>query len=240
MTLKSTVKILAIIPARKGSKRLPEKNIKLLLGKPLIAWTVEQACQCNYFDKVIISTDCEKIAKIGKYFGADVPFLRPAELSKDDSSSMDLVHHALNYYSLRGEIFDIVVLLEPTSPLRKNQNLNQAMKLFIEKLSSYDSLISVGKIERELPSVIKKIDNRNILSAFLKKEETDNHKEKLEAYFPYGVIYAVKVSMLSKDNTFYQEKSLPYIIERWQNFEIDDLVDFLCVEKMMEEYSEFL
>lgn len=238
MKLTPPLNVLAIIPARKGSKRLPKKNVKLLSGKPLIAWTVEQACRCNYFNKVIISTDCENIAKIGKSYGAETPFLRPVEIANDQSPSMDLVHHALNFYEKKGEVFDIVVLLEPTSPLRGKQNLNEAMKNFIEKLSTHDALISVGKVEREHPSIIKKIDEKNLLKTFLNENITSSHKS--EVYFPYGVIYAVKVCMLEKDNTFYQKRSLPYLIERWQNFEIDDLVDFYCTEKMMEIYSEFL
>lgn len=226
-------KVLAIIPARAGSKRLPAKNTKMLLGKPLIGWSVEQACLCRYFYKVIISTDCQNIANIAQKFGAEVPFLRPQALSRDDSPSIDLVEHALQHYSTQGDHFDMIALLEPTSPLRAKEDLEKAMGYFIENYSDYDALISVGKIAREHPSVIKKIES-GCLKPFSTKDDVT------EAFFPYGVIYAVKTSKLQETRSFYQEKSLPYEIQRWQNFEIDDLVDFICVEKIMEAYSSQL
>lgn len=226
-------KILAIIPARAGSKRLPLKNIKPIFGKPLVAWTVEQALQCKYFNKVIVSTDCKDIAGIAESHGAEVPFMRPDELSQDHSSSMDLVEHALTALSVKGESFDIVALLEPTSPLRFKSDLDQAMSTFLEKIADYDALISVGEIEREHPAIIKSI-HENKIQPFL------HNCEKKAAYFPYGVIYASKVSTLLQTKTFYQARALAYKIARWQNFEIDDLVDFHCVERIMEVFHKEL
>jgi CMP-N,N'-diacetyllegionaminic acid synthase len=225
---------LAIIPARAGSKRLPGKNIKPLLGKPLIAWTVEQACRCQYFTDVVLSTDCENIAAVGKEYGAKVPFLRPPALSQDHSSSYDLIEHALAYFNQQGKNYDYVALLEPTSPLRKKQDLDHAMQGFLENQDQYDALISVGRIEREHPSIIKAITAEKKLSRFYEKDI------KTEAYFPYGVIYASKVSTLLETRTFYQKNTLPYLIERWQNFEIDDDVDFYCTESVMQKYEHCL
>jgi len=229
--------VLAIIPARGGSKRLPGKNIKPLLGKPLINWTIEQALQCHYFDKVIVSTDCKKIAEVAKEKGASVPFIRPDSLSQDRTPSIDVVEHALDFFSLKQEYFDVLVLLEPTSPLRTAKDLNNAMTLFIDHYDTYDALISVGKVEREHPSIMKLIEEENFLKPFEKEEKSQKAKE---AFFPYGVIYASKVSTLREMKTFYPEKILPYCIQRWQNFEIDDEVDFLCIEKIMEVYSSHL
>jgi CMP-N,N'-diacetyllegionaminic acid synthase len=234
MSTNHRIKTLAIIPARKGSKRLPGKNVKMLMGKPLIAWTIEQAKRCEYFDEIIISTDCSEIANIAQEFGASVPFLRPKELSQDLSSSMDLVEHALNHYVSEGVHFDNVALLEPTSPLRKKDDLNNAMSSFLEKSEKYHSLISVGKIEREHPSIIKRISEDYQLSPYTECPDKEH------AYFPYGVIYASKVSALLKTKTFYQPQTLPYVIERWQNFEIDDEVDFLCTEKLIEKFRDKL
>lgn len=229
-----TVKTLAIIPARAGSKRLPSKNIKSLAGKPLVAWTVEQACRCQYFSEVIISTDCQNIADIAQSYGAKVPFLRPEVLSGDLASSFDVVEHALNHFAKQGEEFDYIALLEPTSPLRKKEDLDQAMRNFLENSERYHALISVGKIEREHPAIIKRITAENRLSPYAE------HFIAEEAYFPYGVIYASKVSTLLTRKTFYQPETLPYLIERWQNFEIDDEVDFLCTESLLQKYRDLL
>lgn len=231
--MNNAIRTLAIIPARAGSKRLPSKNVKLLAGKPLVAWTVEQACRCQYFSEVIISTDCSDIANIAKNYGAKVPFLRPEVLSSDSASSIDVVEHALNHFAMQKEVFEYVALLEPTSPLRKKEDLDQAMRFFLENSEHYDALISVGKIEREHPSIIKMIAENRLLPY------VDNFAA-LEAYFPYGVIYASKVSTLLTSKTFYQSETLPYLIERWQNFEIDDEVDFLCTESLFEKYKDFL
>lgn len=224
---------LAIIPARAGSKRLPGKNIKELAGKPLVGWTVEQACRCKYFTEVIISTDCPTIADIAKRHGAKAPFLRPISLAADNSSSMDLVDHALDYYASQGQTFDYIALLEPTSPLRKKEDLDNAMSALLMQ-DNYHALISVGKIEREHPSILKHITPEKRLSYYFK--EASKH----EAYFPYGVLYVSKVSTLRETRTFYQVETLPYLIDRWQNFEIDDEVDFWCTEKLVEKYGHLL
>lgn len=228
------IKTLAIIPARAGSKRLPSKNIKPLAGKPLVAWTVEQACSCEYFSDVIVSTDCQSIADIAQTYGAEVPFLRPAALSDDTASSIAVVEHALNHFARQGKTFDYIALLEPTSPLRKKEDLNQAMRTFLENSGHYHAMVSVGKIEREHPAIIKAITPENRLLPYAE------HFLEKEAYFPYGVIYASKVSTLLATKTFYQPETLPYFIERWQNFEIDDEVDFLCTESLLQKYRDFL
>src|SRR4030042_3633861 len=122
-------RILAIIPARGGSKRLPGKNIKILCGKPLIGWTIEQAKSSKYIDDIFVSTDYRSIADIAEQFGIKVPFLRPEELSKDSSSSMDVVEHVLKSYKRSNQLFDFIILLEPTSPLRKKRSEEHTSEL---------------------------------------------------------------------------------------------------------------
>jgi len=117
-------KILALIPARGGSKGLPGKNIKPLLGKPLIAWTIEQAKASKYVDRVVVSTDDDEIAEVAIRYGAEVPFLRPKELARDDSPTIDAILHALDFFSDKGERFDLLALLEPTSPLRDSEDID--------------------------------------------------------------------------------------------------------------------
>ena len=119
------MRTIAVITARGGSKGLPNKNIKQLLGKPLIAWTIESALKVKEFDKIVVSTDSPEIIEISKVYGAEVPFIRPKELSDDSTSSVDVLIHTMTFYNALNMHFDTVVLLEPTSPLRKKQDLSK-------------------------------------------------------------------------------------------------------------------
>lgn len=230
--------ILGLIPARGGSKGLSKKNIKETMGKPLIAWTVEQALTSKYLDKVVVSTDDKEIAEISKKYGAEVPFLRPKELARDDSPTIDAIMHAINWFEERGEYFDIIVLLEPTSPLRKEDDLDNAIKLFIENFDKADSLVSVGEVHLENPCIMKRIEN-GYVKPFIEIDENIYQRQQLpKVYFPYGVIYLSKVDALKKYKTFYQERTIPYFIERWQNYEIDDIYDFICVEAILKHGLE--
>ena len=141
--------ILAIIPARRGSKRLPGKNIKILGDKPLIAWTIEAAKNSQYIDHIIVSTDSDKIAKVAKNWGVAVPFERPSYLSTDEASSEDVIVHTLNWIEENeGILFDYFILLQPTSPLRQTKDIDQALELMEKKNAS--SVVSVVKAVRPI------------------------------------------------------------------------------------------
>ena len=225
--------VLGIIPARGGSKGLPRKNIRPLLGKPLIAWTIEQAKSSRYIDKVIVSTDDPEIAEIAEKCGAEVPFLRPKELATDDAKTIDVIMHAVNRFENEGEYFDIIVLLEPTSPLRKEDDLDNSIEFFIKNIDKVDSLVSVGEVHLENPYIMKKVEN-GCVKPFIEIDENLYQRQQLpKIYFPYGVIYLSKTSTLKKYKTFYQERTIPYLIERWQNYEIDDVYDFTCIEAIL-------
>lgn len=140
--------ILAVIPARGGSKRVKDKNIKKINGKPLIAYTIEEALLSESLNKVVVSTDSEKIAAVSKKFGVDVPFMRPESLAQDESSSADATRHAVEEVeSLEGKKADCVVLLQPTSPFRKAWHINKAVEKFLEEKAN--SLFSVSKPSKE-------------------------------------------------------------------------------------------
>jgi N-acylneuraminate cytidylyltransferase/CMP-N,N'-diacetyllegionaminic acid synthase len=126
-------RIIALVPARGGSKGLPGKNVLPLLGKPLIAWTIEQAKACSYIDRVMVTTDDDGIAAAAREFGADVPFKRPAHLATDAAKSLDVVLHALDWLEAHGDRYDLLVLLQPTSPLRTAGDIGGALDLFISK-----------------------------------------------------------------------------------------------------------
>jgi len=226
-------KILCIIPARGGSKGLPGKNIKQLLGRPLIAWTIEQAKKSKYIDEIFVSTDDIDIARTSKEYGVDVPFLRPGYLASDSASSVDVVVHVLDYYESKGIYFDIIILLEPTSPLRKENDIDAAIELLFENKSA-DGLISLGEVHMEHPMIVKKINSNGRIEPYIKDVEKISQRQQADkAYFPYGVVYMIKTDVFKLEKAFYTNNIIPYIIERWQNYEIDDIYDFYAIEALM-------
>jgi len=229
--------ILGFIPARGGSRGLPRKNILPLLGKPLIAWTIQQALAGRYFDKVIVNTDDEEIAKVSRQSGAEVPFMRPKELAAENTPIIDVIFHTLEYFNKQNIYFDYIALLEPTSPLRKNEDFDNASRALIENERTADSLVSVGKVHLEHPSIIKKINNGYVMPYEITQKNIYRRQDLEDVYFPYGVIYMSKTNDLFKYKSFYQERTIPYFIERWQNYEIDDEIDFIITERIMQKYS---
>jgi CMP-N-acetylneuraminic acid synthetase len=230
---KSKKKILALIPARGGSKGMPGKNVVDVGGLPLIAHSIKSAKKSKLVDKIVVSTDSEEIAKIAKKYGAEVPFLRPKKIAGDRAPTIHAVLHALDWLENHGEKFDAVALLEPTSPLRKNDDVDNAIKLLLKNYNKTDAVVSVGEIYLEHPSVMKVIEKK-YLKPFLPSDKKIHQRQQLsKVYFPYGVIYLCKTSTLRKQKTFYPKRIMPYRVERWQNYEVDDKFDLLCVEAIL-------
>lgn len=231
-------KILALIPARGGSKGIPKKNIRPLYGKPLIAWTIEQAQQSKHISRIFVSTDDAEIAAIAEKYGVEVPFLRPEEFSRDNSPTADAIIHTVDNLEKLGEQYDLIVLLEPTSPLRKMRDIDNAIETFLKNIDEVDSLVSVGEVHLENPHIMKLIEN-NLVIPFFKTDQKYYQRQQLPAiYFPYGVIYLSKIQAFRMHHTFYQKKTFAYQIERWQNYEIDDIYDFYCVETILKHMTE--
>ena len=231
-------RVLAVIPARGGSKGLPGKNIKPLNGKPLIAYSIEAALNSNLIDEIFISTDSKEIAEKCEEYGVSVPELRPDELAQDSSSTVDVLLYTLEKLKKEGKEFDYLLLLEPTSPLRKIDDIDNIIKLGIDKPTA-DGVISVGRVHLEHPSIVKKIDKAGYISKYFEKSETFYQRQlEDEAYFPYGVGYFVKVARFKETHMVYMNQMLPYYIERWQNYEIDDIYDFECIATVMKLREE--
>jgi CMP-N-acetylneuraminic acid synthetase len=228
-------KILAIIPARGGSKGLPQKNIKMLRGKPLIGWTIEQAKNCPYIDEIFVSTDSMEIAGVCRNFGIDIPFLRPAELASDTASSMDVIEHVINSLEKEEKYFDYIMLLEPTSPLRKKDDLKNILEEVIDNTEA-DGLVTLGEVHMEHPMIVKRLNKYGRLIPYINEVKKITRRQDADkAYFPYGVAYVVKAGVFKKEKTFYTANIISYLIERWQNYEVDDIYDFLCIEAILNE-----
>jgi len=224
---------LAIIPARGGSKGLPGKNIKNLCGKPLIAWTIEKALKSKYLDEVIVSTDSEEIAKVAKQYGANVPFLRPAELATDTATTFSVIEHTVSFYKEKlNKEFDYIVLLEPTSPLREDDDIDLA----IEKLlnSNAKSIVGISKTESQNPAFLVLLDENGFLRGYEDKNMKVLRRQDIkEVYFFEGSIYISKTDALLSKKTFYHNKTIGYITPKWKSLEIDDIYDFIMVEAII-------
>ncbi len=225
---------LVIIPARGGSKGLPGKNIREICGKPLIAWSIEAGVKSSYVDEVMVTTDYQEIADISKNYGANVPFLRPDFLASDTSTSFDAVKHVIDFYKTElNKEFDYIVLLEPTSPLREDGDIDSMIEKIVQNESEFDSIVSIGEVH-EHPSIMKKTINDETLAPYCETLELKTRRQDNDtAYFPYGVAYIVKTKSLLDEKTFYTKRNTFYKIKRYQCYEIDDIYDFLAIENIM-------
>lgn len=225
--------VIAIIPARGGSKGLPGKNVRELCGKPLIAWSIEKALKSRCLDMVMVTTDAPEIAEIARQNGASVPFLRPAELATDTASTYDVIRHVLAHYrEAEGREFDYTVLLEPTSPLREDDDIDRMLTSLHERAGRFDAIVSVGEVG-EHPSIMKRLVDEHLEPFCSELAQTTRRQDNVPAYFPYGVAYMAKTATLLEENTFYARRATWFRIRRYQRYEIDDLYDFLCVENVM-------
>lgn len=228
----SNKKVLAIIPARGGSKRLPNKNILQLRGRPLIAWTIMTAIKSFYLDKIIVSTDSDQIASIGQEFGASIPFIRPDELATDTSSSFDVIIHAIDFYKSQGEVFDYIVLLQPTSPLRTTKDLNDAFSMINEETKC---VVSVCATEHP-PLWANTLPEDLNMKDFIKPELNNKRSQDLPVYYRLnGAIYISDVEYLIKHRGFWGEKTKAFIMPQERSIDIDSINDFKFCEILLQQ-----
>jgi N-acylneuraminate cytidylyltransferase/CMP-N,N'-diacetyllegionaminic acid synthase len=225
-------KILALIPARGGSKGLPGKNIKSLLGKPLIAWTIEQAKGSKYSDKVIVSTDDSEIAKISKEYGAKVPFLRPKELATDDAKMIDVVMHAIKWLKGSGNLYDVVILLQPTSPIRKAEDIDLSVEYLFSKKAS--SVVSVCEADCP-PNWINTLPENKCMKDFLSLDIINKNRQEFRHFYRLnGAIYLAFCDYLLKKKSFFAAETFAYIMPKERSVDIDDEIDFMFAEFLLE------
>lgn len=233
------MKLLAIIPARGGSKGVPRKNIKLLGNQPLLWYSFQAAKLSNLFDDILLSTDDEEIASVGKEIGFTVPFLRPKELATDTAKSIDVVVHTLNELHKLNRTYDAVILLQPTSPFREKGIINKAFDIFIK--SGADSLVSVKKVPHQFnPHWVFKADENNFLSIATGDDELIGRRQELpDAYYRDGQIYITTVEVLLNQKTF-TGKKLAYLLNTYEGAEIniDALDDWKKAEEFIMNYTK--
>lgn len=228
-------KILAVIPARGGSKGIPEKNIVEVNGRPLIDYTISEALKSKYLDNVIVSTDSEKIAEIAKKCGAEVPFLRPKNLAEDQSKTIDVLINLINQLTATDIFYDYIVLLQPTQPLRKSFHIDEAIKLAID--NEYKSLLSVNLVQ-EHPILVRTIDNQGRLKNLLNINSTVRRQDFPTYYKVNGAIYINKIDDDFNENTSLNDNQYSYIMDKEYDLDIDDPLDLevLKIKLGLKEY----
>lgn len=229
--------ILALIPARGGSKGVPGKNIKHLAGKPLIQYSIDVAKQSNYCKEVLVSTDDENIAKIAKDLGANIPFMRPDNLAADASPTLPVIQHALHHYKENNIHFDAVCLLQPTSPFRTVAFLDKAIETFIEKKT--DCLVSVQEVPHHYNPhwTFLADDNEQLHIATGEQQIIPRRQELPKAYHRDGSIYITKTDVLLEQNSLYGN-SISYIVSSPEWYvNIDTLEDWQKAEELATKIS---
>ncbi|GEM04719.1 hypothetical protein HMI01_17070 [Halolactibacillus miurensis] len=222
---------LAIIPARSGSKGLKDKNIKLLNGKPLLAYTIEAAVKSSMFDEIIVSTDSRDYADIARKCGASVPFLRSNELSNDTASSWDVVKEVIEGYKNLGSEFDTVALLQPTSPLRTSNDIVEGYKVLKEK----DANFVVGVCEMDhSPLWANTLPDDLSMENFIRPDIVGIPRQNISTYYRInGALYIVRIDHLLKSNDIYNNKSFASVINKENSIDIDDQMDFDFAELLL-------
>ena len=213
-------KVLAFIPARAGSKGIKNKNIIDLAGKPLISYTIEAAKKSKYIDRVIVSTDGEKIANIAKEYGAEVPFFRPKELAEDNSNVITSIIYTIDELKNINQNYDIIILLQPTSPFRNEHHIDEALEMLIN--NNLSSVLSVCETDKN-PTLIRKIDKDNNITPLIQtnislRQEMDKY------YILNGAIYINYIEDISTDR-YLKDNEYGYIMDKYNSLDIDDAID---------------
>ena len=227
------MKTLGLITARKGSKGIPGKNIKMINNKPLISWTIEQALDSQVLDDIVISTDSEEIIEIGKTYGIKPCFTRPESLSQDSSSHIDVVLHSLSWLEKNKYLPQYVMLLQPTSPLRTAQDIKNCIN--IAKDSDLDSIVSISKTPVH-PFQMKKISTDGMIYDYEKKpNKYIPRQDHPNVFFTNGAIYLTKAEIILKQKTFFPKNTIGYEMPYKRSIDIDDEFDFFICDKILKE-----
>mgnify|MGYP003624615955 CR=1 FL=1 len=218
--------ILGVIPARKGSKRIKDKNIRNCLGKPLIQYAFDAGRKSKELDHLIVSTDSELIIEMALSCNVDAPFLRPDYISNDEALMIDVVKHALEFYEKKNVKYDAVALLQPTSPLRKAVHIDEALKIF--RTSKPSSLVSVERVEENKLMQIKDGEYIGFYNSMLTKKNNG------PLFKRNGPAILVSKASLIKENNFYGDAVLPYEMDSKYSIDINYEYEFLMAEAILQ------
>jgi len=230
--------VLALIPARGGSKGLPRKNIIPIAGKPMIAWTIDAAKKSQYIDRIVVSSDDDEIIKIARQFGCEAPFTRPADLAQDNSPTIDAVVHALDNLPH----YDILVLLQPTSPLRDAEDIDNAIDTLL--LANSNSCVSVTEPDKS-PYWMFTINKKGKIRPLLNQELSNKPRQELPpVQVLNGAIYIIKTETLKTNHELLTHDTVPYMMSKEHSIDVDyeldlKLADYLLQQQLNEEHKHY-
>jgi N-acylneuraminate cytidylyltransferase/CMP-N,N'-diacetyllegionaminic acid synthase len=236
------LKILAIIPARGGSKRIPRKNIKKFLGKPLLAWSIEVAKKSRVLDRIIVSTEDAEIAAVAKKYGAEVPFMRPVTLAQDKTPTADVLLHALQWlYENENYSADWIILLEPPSPGRQPFHIREVVKLIKHEGHKFDSIVGISELPGHFnPLKVLTLGKRNMVTLYGKGEISANlairNQNLPKSYFVNSAIYAFRAqNILDPKKTLWGDKVRGYVMDLKYALDIDTPEEWIIAEARMKK-----
>lgn len=230
--------ILGLIPARGGSKGLPRKNIKPLSGKPLITWTIEQALAGKYLDIVVVSTDDKEIVEISKKNRAEVPFIRPKELAEDNAKGINVVLHTIDWLKKndRQKQYDLLMLLQPTSPLRAKEDIDKAIELLFLKKAK--AIVSVCEVDHH-PLWTNTLPEDGCMKDFIRKEIMNKNRQELPLFYRLnGAIYLAYCNYIKERKSFFGKETFAYIMPKERSIDIDDEIDFKLAEILLTQRAK--
>jgi CMP-N-acetylneuraminic acid synthetase len=223
-------KIVAVIPARAGSKGIPNKNIVDVNGNPLIVYTINAALESRYIDRIYVSTDSIEIADVCRAHGVEVESLRPQYLATDEAKTIDVLRYTLHSLQSQNEIYDYVVLLQPTQPLRSCVHIDEAISLIAAHEDA--SIISVSEVE-EHPLFMRKINESGKLESLLQTSSTVRRQDLPIYYKVNGAIYINKVSDIVTQDISLNDNKIPYVMDKQYDLDVDTLADLEKLRKML-------
>lgn len=226
--------IMALIPARGGSKGIPGKNIKEFNGRPLISYTIAAARESKYVDAVIVTTDSKEIAEIAERYGAEAPFLRPPELAQDTSKTIDAVVHARDAMAALGRPHDVVVLLQPTSPLRRAEEIDAAIETFFSHGEL--GLASVSEVS-ENPVLTRRIDQSGVMHPILPISSTVRRQDMPRFWHVDGAVYINRANDLTPETSL-NDNPIAFVMPKLRASDIDNIEDFLRAEEILSELGD--
>jgi CMP-N,N'-diacetyllegionaminic acid synthase len=227
--------ILGLIPARGGSKGLPRKNLRMLAGKPLLAWTIEVALNCGMLDRVIVSTDDPEIRDVARRYGAEVPFLRPPDLASDTATSADVASHTLSWLEQQGQAAPSFLLqLQPTSPLRTAIDIETAVDL--QRKEDAPAVVSICQTSHP-PQWLRRIGPGGELLAWQPGTELQRRQDSDPVYELNGAIYLIKTTVFQRERTYFPQKTLAYIMPQERSLDIDTTWDLHLAELILNAKS---
>jgi CMP-N,N'-diacetyllegionaminic acid synthase len=233
-------RVLGIVPARGGSKSIPDKNLRKLAGRPLLAYTIEAARASGVIDRLVLSTDSKAIANLGRELEIEVPFLRPAELARDDTPMLPVLQHAVEALEAEGWVPEVIVLLQPTSPLRKPEHIRRAVEML--RAEEGDSVVSVQEIPHiYAPQKALRLED-DVLEFWLPDGKRITRRQQLEtSYAREGTVYAFWRDTLMEQGSIYGKRCLPLVLPPGESLPLDTETDWqIADERLRALHKELL